>query len=203
MIEERDANSTTYFFWLFDWDKIPVNFAGRFQPNYTFCRIDRDEIYLQDARVRFAIPLSTIQKWNTLRWASIGALVSSNVELTLFSPIEVYSGLTIGPKLYLMPMNVFKFGSSYAETKALVQVLDYFNKGVSINLDPNPYVRNWKSGKRKSPPVEDWDPVQPPYVYTENPATLSRLLIILVLLIVLAPIITIVLGLLFNLLLRK
>ena len=144
--------------------------------------------------------MSSVKHWNTLAWISVGAKLSTNVEVTLFSPVEVLPGLKLGPRLFLLPMNMFKFDNSYSETKALVRVLEHLKKGSSIDLHPNPYVRSWKPRKGQVSPPEGWDPTQPPYAYTQSPATLSRLLLVFAVVIVVAPILTLVLGLLLNLL---
>ena len=74
---DGQVNTNMYFFWLFDWGKGPVGILDRIQPRYTFCRVDRDEIYLQDAHVQFTIPMTNIKHWNTLVWVSVGAKVST------------------------------------------------------------------------------------------------------------------------------
>jgi hypothetical protein len=190
----------TYIFWLFDWDKQPVGFAGRFQPNYTFCRLDHEELYVQDAQVRFTVPLTHIVRWNTLRWASVGATVSTNVELTLASAVEVAPGISVGPQLYLMPMDVFQYKPSWADTQAFGAVLAHLRDGASLALEPNPYLRQWPGHKKSQPPSGGWDPMLPPTVYTQNPNTLSRFLLVLAVALIVVLLALIPLGLLFNLL---
>ena len=204
MTSKDQTQADMYFFWLYDWGETTLDVLTRpFTPRYTFCRIDREELYLQDAHLRFTIPLTSIKQWNTLVWSSVGAKVSSNVEIVLFSRTEVLPELKIGPRLFLLPMNVFRYDGSYAEAKALVRVLDHFKAGASLQLDPNPYVRNWKPKRGNAPPAGGWDPVQPPYVYTESPNTWSRCLLVLAVFVGVSAILIPVLGLLANTLLGR
>jgi hypothetical protein len=191
-----------YFFWLFDWNQTLVSVLGRFQPNYTFCRIDAEELYLQDAQIRFSIPLDRIKYWRTLSWASYGAKVLSNLEIVLDAPLEVRPGLAFGPRLFLMPMDVFRFDTSHDETRTMEQVLDHFKQGAALTINPNPYLRNTKHNKRQTPPPGGWDPVQPPYLYNKNPTTLSNCLMIVVMWLIFCLIFIPILGLLANALLR-
>ena len=197
---------STFIFWLFDWATTTVS-AGYDRPGYILCEIDSTWLRIFGGPRIAETLIDNIEATKIVRWASVPAtLVTVNVVLKLKQQVDTPGRKTYrSNELVIAPMDVYTFRQSLSESKAMIKVIEAFQASATPDVEPNPYLRCRQPRTRvpRESPDGPWDPMVPPYVYSEPTYSPRRLWILLALLLVIVPVLTLVMGLIGNVLLGQ
>lgn len=202
MIQDEVMQDSVCFFWLYDLDSTFIDVLARTRPRYIPCEIHATGIEVTVGDARLEIRLENIASVDIVRFASAGAKVSVNVEIKFVTPQSIPDLGVATLRLFVVPMDVFRFDTSLRESRLFVSVLESLAQGVMPAIEPNPYLRTPRPKyiRTRANPDGLWNPRVPPYVYSEPP-NLRHLIMVIALWLITVPFIVCILGLLGNLLL--
>lgn len=134
--------SKVYIFWLLEWDIQGVWSATIFRPRYILCKIDKNQIQVEQDGDSIIIPMSQVKSAERYRfYQGLSAGYATNLKISFLDTFKIRRGRGVRNEIYLVPIDPITHTINKKEIDTMIDILESFVSGVIPTQSENPYFR--------------------------------------------------------------